>query len=125
MPRRHVRLVVPQVQCLRSCLGVGTWLPWRKFAVMLPFASTLAHLKRTLMRLGPASLQGAKLLPLLASVLPGLVLRFLVPAPAAVSLQGWNLLCLFVSTIAGGSGCKVARLWQQHGPHTCVAAHDC
>ncbi|KAI7837138.1 hypothetical protein COHA_009016 [Chlorella ohadii] len=45
--------------------------------------------------------QGAKLLPLLASVLPGLVLRLLVPAPAAISTQGWNLLCLFVSTIAG------------------------
>lgn len=50
-----------------------------------------------------ALVQGAKLLPLLASVLPGLVLRFLVPAPAAVSAQGWNLLCLFASTIAGGS----------------------
>lgn len=45
--------------------------------------------------------QGAKLLPLIASLALGLALKFLVKQPAAVSVQGWNLLCIFVSTIAG------------------------
>jgi len=49
----------------------------------------------------PAPWPGAKLGPLVASVAVGLALRFLVPAPAGVSLQAWTLLAIFVSTIAG------------------------
>jgi DASS family divalent anion:Na+ symporter len=44
---------------------------------------------------------GAKPLPLLLSVGVGLALRFLVPVPAGLTLQGWTLLSIFVSTIAG------------------------
>ena len=49
----------------------------------------------------PKPWPGAKLGPLVASVAVGLALRFLVPAPAGVSLQAWTLLAIFVSTIAG------------------------
>ena len=47
-------------------------------------------------------LQGAKVVPLLLAVSLGLALRFLVPAPAGVTMQAWTLLSIFVSTIAGG-----------------------
>ncbi|CAH9125680.1 unnamed protein product [Cuscuta epithymum] len=45
--------------------------------------------------------QGAKLIPLLQSVSIGLLLRFAVPKPPDVSAQAWQLLAIFVSTIAG------------------------
>jgi divalent anion:Na+ symporter, DASS family len=44
---------------------------------------------------------GAKPVPLLVSVAVGLALRFLVPIPVGIDPQGWTLLALFVSTIAG------------------------
>ena len=45
--------------------------------------------------------QGAEPVPLAASVGLGLALRFLVPAPAGITLQAWTLLSIFVSAIAG------------------------
>ena len=44
---------------------------------------------------------GAKLAPLMACVSLGLVLNFAVPTPAGITQQGWTLLSIFVSTIAG------------------------
>ena len=44
---------------------------------------------------------GAKIAPLLASVSLGLVLNYLVPTPEGITQQGWALLSIFVSTIAG------------------------
>lgn len=44
---------------------------------------------------------GAKPVPLLISVGVGLALRFLVPKPAAVTWQAWQLLAVFISTITG------------------------
>ena len=49
----------------------------------------------------PPSWPGAKPIPLLISLSLGLALRFLVPIPVGISMQGWNLLSIFVSTIAG------------------------
>nr|CAD1826953.1 unnamed protein product [Ananas comosus var. bracteatus] len=45
--------------------------------------------------------QGAKPLPLAISLAVGLAVRFLVPKPPEVSLQAWQLLAIFLSTIAG------------------------
>ncbi|XP_021911587.1 dicarboxylate transporter 2.1, chloroplastic-like [Carica papaya] len=45
--------------------------------------------------------QGAKLWPLLVSVSIGLAFRFFVPKPAAINPQAWQLLAIFLSTIAG------------------------
>lgn len=47
------------------------------------------------------NLQGAKLVPLTISVAVGLILRFFVPRPVEVSPQAWQLLAIFLSTIAG------------------------
>ncbi|KAL6661669.1 hypothetical protein ACP70R_001053 [Stipagrostis hirtigluma subsp. patula] len=44
---------------------------------------------------------GAKPLPLLASLAAGLAVCFLVPRPAEVTPQAWQLLSIFLSTIAG------------------------
>ncbi|EIE27528.1 Sodium/sulfate symporter [Coccomyxa subellipsoidea C-169] len=44
---------------------------------------------------------GVKPLPLLLSIGLGLALRFLVPIPSGLTTQGWTLLSIFVSTIAG------------------------
>ncbi|KAL6844664.1 hypothetical protein ACP4OV_025323 [Aristida adscensionis] len=54
---------------------------------------------------GPKPVQpaggGAKLVPAIISVAIGLAVRFLVPRPAEVSLQAWQLLSIFLATIAG------------------------
>ena len=46
-------------------------------------------------------LQGAKLIPLAASVAIGLAIRFLIPIPEGITANAWSLLSIFVSTIAG------------------------
>lgn len=46
-------------------------------------------------------IHGAKPLPLIISVAIGLVLRFLIPKPVEVTAQAWQLLSIFLSTIAG------------------------
>ncbi|XP_068642814.1 dicarboxylate transporter 2.1, chloroplastic-like [Aristolochia californica] len=45
--------------------------------------------------------QGAKLVPLFISVAIGLVVRFAVPKPVELTAQAWQLLAIFLSTIAG------------------------
>ncbi|XP_031132242.1 dicarboxylate transporter 2.1, chloroplastic-like [Ipomoea triloba] len=45
--------------------------------------------------------QGAKIVPLVISVSIGLLVLFVVPKPAEVSAQAWQLLAIFLSTIAG------------------------
>jgi DASS family divalent anion:Na+ symporter len=49
----------------------------------------------------PAVSGGAKPLPLFISLALGLAVRFLVPRPAKVTPQAWQLLSIFLSTIAG------------------------
>ncbi|XP_078162638.1 dicarboxylate transporter 2.1, chloroplastic isoform X1 [Carex rostrata] len=44
---------------------------------------------------------GAKLVPLVISVGIGLAVRFLVPKPVEVTQQAWQLLAIFLSTVAG------------------------
>eukprot|EP00958_Prasinococcus_capsulatus_P005583 scaffold539_cov359-Prasinococcus_capsulatus_cf.AAC.18 len=46
-------------------------------------------------------LQGVKIVPALVSISVGLVLNFVVPVPAGVSPQAWQLLSIFLSTIVG------------------------
>ncbi|XP_028753175.1 dicarboxylate transporter 2.1, chloroplastic [Neltuma alba] len=49
----------------------------------------------------PPAGQGAKPLPFLISISIGLIVRFLVPKPVEVTPQAWQLLSIFLSTIAG------------------------
>ncbi|KAF8411415.1 hypothetical protein HHK36_003964 [Tetracentron sinense] len=44
---------------------------------------------------------GAKLVPFAISIAIGVIVRFFVPKPVEVSMQAWNLLAIFLSTIAG------------------------
>ncbi|GAB4853241.1 cytochrome P450-dit2 [Ancistrocladus abbreviatus] len=44
---------------------------------------------------------GSKLLPLVISVSIGLIVRFAIPKPVDVTSQAWQLLAIFLSTIAG------------------------
>ncbi|CAM6116585.1 unnamed protein product [Calypogeia fissa] len=46
-------------------------------------------------------LQGAKPIPMVLSVAVGLIVRFLVPKPVAVTDRAWQLFAIFLSTIAG------------------------
>ncbi|PIA55162.1 hypothetical protein AQUCO_00800116v1 [Aquilegia coerulea] len=48
-----------------------------------------------------SSSQGAKILPFAISVAIGLIVRFAIPKPVEVTLQAWQLLSIFLSTIAG------------------------
>ncbi|KAI7991873.1 hypothetical protein LOK49_LG12G00318 [Camellia lanceoleosa] len=45
--------------------------------------------------------QGAKIVPLVISLAVGLIVRFFVPKPPEVLPQAWQLLAIFLSTIAG------------------------
>ncbi|OIW13639.1 hypothetical protein TanjilG_07981 [Lupinus angustifolius] len=45
--------------------------------------------------------QGAKPIPFIISISIGLILRFIVPKPVEVTAQAWQLLSIFLSTIAG------------------------
>ncbi|GAA0149419.1 primary active transporter [Lithospermum erythrorhizon] len=47
------------------------------------------------------SWKGAKLLPMFISIFIGLIVRFAIPKPHDVSKQGWQLLAIFLTTIAG------------------------
>ncbi|URE49843.1 Sodium:sulfate symporter transmembrane region [Musa troglodytarum] len=49
----------------------------------------------------PQPTQGAKPVPFAISVAIGLAVRFLVPRPVEVTPQAWQLLSIFLSTIAG------------------------
>ncbi|KAM5562006.1 dicarboxylate transporter 2.1, chloroplastic-like [Rosa sericea] len=49
----------------------------------------------------PPPPQGAKIVPFIISIAIGLVVRFLVPKPVEVTPQAWQLLSIFLSTIAG------------------------
>lgn len=49
----------------------------------------------------PPSSSGVKLVPFALSVGIGLIVRFLVPIPPEVTVQAWQLLSIFLSTIAG------------------------
>ncbi|PRQ24352.1 putative sodium/sulfate symporter [Rosa chinensis] len=51
--------------------------------------------------LTPPPPQGAKIVPFIVSIAVGLVVRFLVPKPVEVTPQAWQLLSIFLSTIAG------------------------
>lgn len=45
--------------------------------------------------------KGAKLVPLVISVAIGLILRFAIPKPPELTVKAWQLLAIFLSTIAG------------------------
>ncbi|CAL9045256.1 dicarboxylate transporter 2.1, chloroplastic [Musa acuminata AAA Group] len=49
----------------------------------------------------PQPAQGAKPVPLAISLAVGLAVRFVVPRPVEVTPQAWQLLAIFLSTIAG------------------------
>ncbi|XP_050210552.1 dicarboxylate transporter 2.1, chloroplastic [Mercurialis annua] len=45
--------------------------------------------------------KGAKIAPLIISIAIGVILRFFIPKPVEVTPQAWQLLAIFMSTIAG------------------------
>lgn len=51
--------------------------------------------------LTPPPPQGAKIIPFIISIAIGVAVRFFVPKPVEVTPQAWQLLAIFLSTIAG------------------------
>ncbi|KAF3435051.1 hypothetical protein FNV43_RR22138 [Rhamnella rubrinervis] len=49
----------------------------------------------------PLPVQGAKPIPFIISIAIGVIVRFFVPKPVEVTPQAWQLLAIFLSTIAG------------------------
>mmetsp|Transcript_30280 Transcript_30280/g.57076 ORF Transcript_30280/g.57076 Transcript_30280/m.57076 type:complete len:562 (+) Transcript_30280:77-1762(+) len=49
----------------------------------------------------PAKQVGVKILPAIISIAVGLIVRYVVPIPAGVSVQGWQLLSIFLATVTG------------------------
>ncbi|PQM39805.1 dicarboxylate transporter 2.1 chloroplastic [Prunus yedoensis var. nudiflora] len=66
-----------------------------------PIQASQSPQLQTTLKPPPEAPQGAKPIPLIISIAIGLVVRFLVPKPVEVSPQAWQLLAIFLSTIAG------------------------
>merc|ERR1719265_976471 len=49
----------------------------------------------------PSSWKGAKPVPSAVCIFLGLFIRFVLPVPETVSVQGWSVFALFVATVAG------------------------
>ncbi|KAL9263177.1 Dicarboxylate transporter 2.1, chloroplastic-like protein [Drosera capensis] len=49
----------------------------------------------------PSCPGGAKWVPLIISIGIGLILRFAIPCPSGLTVQGWQLLSIFITTISG------------------------
>ncbi|TQD93513.1 hypothetical protein C1H46_020860 [Malus baccata] len=64
-------------------------------------ASQSAQPQTTLAPPPAPPLQGAKPIPFIISIAIGIVVRFFVPKPVEVTPQAWQLLAIFLSTIAG------------------------
>ncbi|KAF7129278.1 hypothetical protein RHSIM_Rhsim10G0167800 [Rhododendron simsii] len=64
-----------------------------------PTASTERNAVRRRRRFLPWT--GAKPIPLLACIAIGVIFRFAIPKPSRVSHQAWQLLAIFLATIAG------------------------
>mmetsp|Transcript_92812 Transcript_92812/g.262501 ORF Transcript_92812/g.262501 Transcript_92812/m.262501 type:complete len:584 (-) Transcript_92812:72-1823(-) len=92
-----------------GCRVPGAGAPRPRWARAAPVAVLLlaAGRRRGPRRAGaeaaaaPKPTKGAKLGPLAISVGLGLLIRFVIPVPAGVSMQGWSTLALFAATICG------------------------
>ncbi|VAI87867.1 unnamed protein product [Triticum turgidum subsp. durum] len=105
--RRHLQLQ-PSTNSLSLCRPISprfSLAPCRHLHPLLASASaTQASSPNTEPAPAPApaaASAGAKLLPLIASIAVGLAVRFLAPRPPEVTPQAWQLLSIFLSTIAG------------------------
>ncbi|VAI75195.1 unnamed protein product [Triticum turgidum subsp. durum] len=105
--RRHLQLQ-PSTSSLSLCRPISPHIslaPRRHLHPLLASASaTQASSPNTEPAPAPApaaASSGAKLLPLIASIAVGLAVRFLAPRPPEVTPQAWQLLSIFLSTIAG------------------------
>nr|GEX23958.1 dicarboxylate transporter 2.1, chloroplastic-like [Tanacetum cinerariifolium] len=77
----------------------------RKPSFLTPFGKILRPISASASSIttepSKPQLQTAKLVPLVLSVSIGLLIRFVVPKPVEITPQAWQLLSIFVSTIAG------------------------
>ncbi|KAF4368353.1 dicarboxylate transporter 2.1, chloroplastic [Cannabis sativa] len=70
----------------------------------------------------PVPVQGAKIVPLILSVAIGVVVRFFIPKPVEVTPQAWQLLAIFLSTVAGlVLNPLPVGAWAFLGMTTCIA----
>jgi hypothetical protein len=96
--------------------------PRRRFLLLPTLASQTSNSSPDPDPTPPAS--GAKLVPLVISLAVGLAVRFLAPQPADVSPQAWQLLSIFLSTIAGlVLGPLPVGAWAFLGLTAAVATH--
>ncbi|CAL5001574.1 unnamed protein product [Urochloa decumbens] len=101
--RRHLQLQ-PSPNSLSLSLPISPRLAptaRRHLPPLLASASASAAASPSPAPKPAAAAGGAKPIPLLISLAAGLAVRFLVPRPAEVTPQAWQLLSIFLSTIAG------------------------
>ncbi|KAI3462097.1 hypothetical protein Pfo_018760 [Paulownia fortunei] len=82
-----------------------TFPPPAKMAVSAPTSPSHSHdlpsYTTTRHRLLNLKWKGARPIPLLISVALGLILRFAVPKPHALTPKAWSLLSIFITTVSG------------------------
>ncbi|XP_024980090.1 dicarboxylate transporter 2.1, chloroplastic-like [Cynara cardunculus var. scolymus] len=66
-----------------------------------PFSASSSNDDNSITEPPKTQLQGAKIVPLALSLAIGIVVRFFIPKPVEVTEQAWQLLSIFLSTIAG------------------------
>lgn len=81
-------------------LGLSKRTGSRPAVRLVPQAST-ASVAAAVPAAAPTGWPGAKIFPFVTCISLGLILNFLVPTPSGITQQGWALLSIFVSTIAG------------------------
>ncbi|XP_077249896.1 dicarboxylate transporter 2.1, chloroplastic-like [Tasmannia lanceolata] len=82
-------------------LFFGSPLHLKTKTFLSPLKSSQKQIKSQKLNNPNPNPKGAKLIPFTISVAVGLIVRFLIPKPIEVSLQAWQLLSIFLSTIAG------------------------
>lgn len=63
--------------------------------------ATDAHSAKPAQPATPAAAAGLKVIPALLAIAVGLLVKFVVPAPAGVTAKAWSLFAIFLSTITG------------------------
>ncbi|KAL2490972.1 Dicarboxylate transporter 2.1 [Abeliophyllum distichum] len=100
-PSRTILLYTPQPTNSRSSIPPNS--PFQNTQKFIPLISSSAEntpVPTDSKSQNPPP-QGTKLIPLILSLSIGLIVRFVVPKPPQVSPQAWQLLSIFLSTIAG------------------------
>ncbi|PIA64402.1 hypothetical protein AQUCO_00100112v1 [Aquilegia coerulea] len=95
--------ISPSLQSIKTIKSSSSFYLFNSKPFLKPLNTSIQASSSSIKKpqISVSSNQGAKLLPLTISISIGLIVRFLIPKPIELSLQAWQLLAIFLSTITG------------------------